>query len=394
MTNPSLALQAFESIKNVLADIPKPIALHEPWIKGQEWNYVKSCLDSGWVSYLGEYVQRFENDLAKYTGVKSAIAVSSGTAALHVCCLLAGVLPGDEVLLPSLSFVATANAVTYCGGIPHFVDVNETTLGVDPENLRNHLAKSTVAIKGGGRRNKVSGNRIVALIVMHTFGQPSDLEQLESVCSEFGLTMIEDAAESLGTFYKGKHTGNWGKISALSFNGNKVVTTGGGGAIITNDVELAKKAKHLTTTAKVPHKWELKHDAIGFNYRLANVNAAIGCAQLEAIEEFITLKRELTSKYLQALHGISGLKVFQEVAGARSNYWLNAVIFDSANAKELPHLLKLLHDDGILARPSWIPLHQLVMYSSSPRMDLTTTESLALRIVNLPSSPQLLRKRS
>ena len=253
------------------------VTLHEPLFAGEEWRYVKECLDSGWVSYLGKFVDEFEKRLADYTGVRHAVAVVNGTAALQICLQLAGVERDDEVFVPALTFVATANAVAFCGAVPHFVDSEERTLGLDPRKLLNHL-DGIALIKGSDCRNRKTGRRIKAVLPVHTFGHPVDIDPLQDVCRQFNLTLIEDAAESLGSYYKGRHTGNWGALSALSFNGNKTITTGGGGAILTNDAELGRQAKHITSTAKIPHPWEYRHDQTAYNYRLPNLNAEIGRA--------------------------------------------------------------------------------------------------------------------
>jgi perosamine synthetase len=272
-----------------------PVSLHEPCFEGNERAYVKDCIDSTWVSYVGKYVDRFEDMLAGFTGVKKAVAVVNGTAALQIALQLAGVKANDEVLVPALTFVATANATAHCGAVPHFVDSEEKTLGMDPDKLKNYL-KEIANLNDNACSNKKTGRRFKAVIPMHTFGHPADLDPLTEVCREYKMEMIEDAAESLGSFYKGKHTGNWGKLSILSFNGNKTITTGGGGAIITNDEALAKLAKHLTSTAKIPHRWEYRHDYIGYNYRMPNINAALGCAQMEQLTGFLNKKRNLAER--------------------------------------------------------------------------------------------------
>ncbi|CAH1215806.1 GDP-perosamine synthase [Paenibacillus allorhizoplanae] len=361
------------------------IALHEPHFSGNEWKYVKECLDTGWVSSVGKYVDLFEQMLSDYTGVQHAIAVGNGTAALHASLLIAGVGPGEEVLIPSLSFIATANAVSYCGAIPHFVDVEELTLGMDPRKLADYLKEITEE-RYNGCYNRSTGRRISAVVVMHTFGHPVDLEPIVEVCDRYGLTLIEDAAESLGSYYKGKHTGNWGKLSAVSFNGNKTITTGGGGAILTNDPNLAKQVKHITTTAKVPHQWEFYHDQIGYNYRLPNINAALGCAQLEQLPDFIHKKRSLASMYHEAFREIPGVTSFKEADFACSNYWLNALVFDQEYRACREIFLNQTNSQGIMTRPVWVPLHKLEIYSACPAMDLSYTNDLSTRLVNIPSS--------
>lgn len=364
------------------------ISLHEPRFAGNEWTYVKECLDTGWVSSVGKFVDRFEADLASYTGHKYAVAVVNGTAALHVCLQLVGVKADDEVLIPSLTFVATANAVTYCNAIPHFVESEEATLGIDAQKLETYLTK-IAAVRNGESVNTQSGRRIKAVMPMHTFGHPVDLDGLTQVCARFHLELVEDAAEALGSTYHGRHVGHWGRMSALSFNGNKVITTGGGGAILTNDEHLARQAKHLTTTAKVPHRWAFNHDHIAYNYRLPNINAALGCAQLEQLPHFLQNKRALAQSYAQALEGIEGVRFVTEPKHAHSNYWLNALLLDESHSKYLEPLLELTNAQNLMTRPAWTPLHQLPMYQECPRMNLSVAQSLAQRLLNLPSSAHL-----
>ena len=361
------------------------IALHEPCFGGNEWSYVKECLDTGWVSSVGKFVDRFEEQLADYTGARRAVAVVNGTAALQVCLRLVGVEVGDEVLIPALTFVATANAVSYCGAIPHLVDSEEATLGLDPVRLAHHLEESA-EIRGGACFNRKTGRRIKAVVPMHTFGHPVDLDPLVELCARFHLELVEDAAESLGSFYKGRHTGNWGRVSALSFNGNKLITTGGGGAILTNDEELGRLAKHLTTTAKLPHRWDFRHDMIGYNYRMPNLNAALGCAQLEEIDGFLASKRALSGRYREALAGIPGIRFFEEPSFASSNYWLNALLLDEELSGERDRLLSRTNEAGIMTRPAWILMHRLPMFAQSPRMELSVAQSLERRLINIPSS--------
>jgi perosamine synthetase len=292
---------------------------------------------------------------------------------------------GDEVLIPALTFSATANAVVYCGAVPHFVDSEERTLGLDPAKLGSYL-EEIADVRPDGCYNKLTGCRIKAVIPMHTFGHPVDLDPLTEVCLRFKLVMIEDAAESLGSFYKGRHTGNHGRISALSFNGNKVITTGSGGAILTNDEELGRRAKHLTTTAKIPHRWEISHDMVGYNYRLPNLNAALGCAQLEQLPGFLKRKRELADCYSQAFAGIEGVRLFTEPDFASSNYWLNVLLLDEHQAGNRDAVLAVSNDAGIMTRPAWTPMHHLPMFADMPRMELPVAESLATRLINIPSS--------
>jgi len=378
-----------KALNTVLPAGGGPVSLHEPSFGGNEWKYVKECLDTGWVSSVGKFVDRFEQELAGYTGVKRAIAVVNGTAALHVCLKLVGVEQGDEVLIPTLTFIATANAVSYCGAIPHFVDSDEATLGLDPQKLDLYLEEIT-EVRPTGCFNKRTGRRIKAVLPMHTFGHPVDLDPLVEVCRRYQLELVEDAAESLGSYYKGRHTGNWGKVSALSFNGNKVVTTGGGGAILTNDEQLGRMAKHLTTTARVPHKWSFIHDQIGFNYRLPNINAALGCAQLEQLPEFINNKRKLAENYRQAFTGINGIRFFTEPSFAKSNYWLNALLLNKDFANQRDSLLDATNSLGIMTRPAWMLMHELEIYRACPKMDsLSVSEDIEQRLINIPSSAKL-----
>lgn len=368
---------------------PGPLTLHEPAFQGNEWRYTKECIDTGWVSSVGKFVDRFEQQLADYTGVKYAVAVVNGTAALQVCLKLVGVESDDEVLMPTLTFIATANAASYCGAIPHFIDSEESTLGINSEKLGLYLSEIS-EIREEGCFNKKTGRRIKAVLAMHTFGHPVDLDPLAEICHHYQLELIEDAAESLGSYYKGRHTGHWGKLSAFSFNGNKVITTGGGGAILTNDEPLAKLAKHLTTTARVPHRWSFIHDQIGFNYRLPNINAALGCAQMEQLPGFIDHKRELAKKYEEALVGIEGIRFFKEPNFAQSNYWLNVLLLDKSFAAQRDALLEATNGQGIMTRPAWTLMHELEVYRSCPKMEnLDIAIDLEQRLINIPSSALL-----
>jgi perosamine synthetase len=388
MTTDFSVQAVLSALQSVLPSGDEFISLHEPSFIGNEWAYVKECLDTGWVSSVGKFVDRFEDELATYTEVKRAVAVVNGTAALHICLLLAGVKPDDEVLIPTLTFIATANAVSYCGAIPHFIDSEERTLGVDPNKLACYLDEISEQ-HPGGCYNRRTGRRIKSVVPMHTFGHPVDLDPLLDVCQRFDITMIEDAAESLGSFYKGRHTGQWARLSALSFNGNKTITTGGGGAILTNNEELGRLAKHITTTAKVPHRWEFNHDMIGYNYRMPNINAALGCAQLEQLPGFLSAKRVLAERYRQAFTDIPGIRFFSEPANSQSNYWLNTLLLNEECAGQRDALLKATNDAGIMTRPAWTLMHKLPMFIECPRMDLSVTGSLERRLINIPSSTML-----
>ena len=367
---------------------PGPVALHEPRFDGNEWLYLKECLDSNYVSSVGKYVDQFEQSLANYTGAKYAISVVNGTAALQIALKLAGVNSGEEVLVPALTFVATANAVSHLGAIPHFVDSEESSLGIDVLKLREYLNANTEE-QSGLCVNKSTNRVIRALVPMHTFGHPSDLEQLLLIARDFNLVLVEDAAESLGSFYKGKHTGTFGLLGSLSFNGNKTITTGGGGAILTNDEALARRAKHLTTTAKISHKWEFDHDEIGYNYRMPNINAALGCAQIEKLPEKIIAKRELFKRYKEEFKLISGASIFEESSNCQSNYWLQTLLLEDDNLRLRDSLLDASNSIGIRTRPVWKLMSNIAPYGNSPAMSLEGANSLYRRAINLPSSPAL-----
>ena len=376
------------AVRAALADPPKPVPLHAPEFRGREWDYVKDCLDTGWVSSVGAYVDRFERDLQAFTGIAHAVAVSNGTAALEVCYRLAGVGPGDEVLTPTLSFIATANAITYRGAVPHFVDAEPWTLGVDPVRLEAYLIENA-RLEGGVCVNMLTGRPIRALTIMHVFGHPSDVEALAEVAARWKLVLIEDAAEALGSRWKGRHMGGFGRLAALSFNGNKIVTTGGGGAVLTDDPELAKRAKHLTTTAKQPHRWAFDHDEMGWNYRMPNLNAALGCAQLEQLPGMMARKATLATRYAQAFDGLKGVHLMKPREGAVVNHWLNALILDRPDRALRDQLLEALNDAGYHARPLWTLMHRLPMYADCPRDAFPVAEALEDQVVNLPSSAAL-----
>ena len=377
-------------IVSVLAQVlgPGPVALHEPLFSGREWDYLRECLDSGWVSSVGRFVDRFERDLASYTGARHAIAVVNGTAALHAALLLAGVRPGDEVLVPALTFVGTVNAVSYCGATPHFVDSARETLGIDPAALAEYL-HDIAETTADGCRNRQSGARIAAVVPVHVFGHPVALGALLEAAERHKLPVVEDASEAIGSYYEGRHAGTLGLLGMLSFNGNKTITTGGGGAILTNDPELARRAKHITTTAKEPHRWAYLHDEIGFNYRLPNINAALGCAQLEQLDGFLARKRRLAERYGEALAGIDSVTLVREPAGCRSNYWLQAIMLDRALAEERDAVLDATNEQGYMTRPVWRLMHRLPMYSGCPRMPLAVAEDIERRLINLPSGMSL-----
>ena len=365
------------------------VYLHEPSLTQLEHDFVTKCVESTYVSSVGEYVDRFEQGIAEYTGANRAIAVVNGTAALQVSLLLAGVRKDEEVLVPGLTFVATANAVTYCGAIPHFVDSEQETLGICSNSLDAYLSEIS-EFRAQGCFNKNTGRRIAAVVPVHIFGHPCKLEGILEVAEKYNLVVVEDAAESLGSFYKGKHTGTFGLLGTLSFNGNKIITTGGGGAILTNDNELADQAKHLTTTAKVTHRWNYVHDQIGYNYRMPNLNAALGCAQLQRLPDFLASKRKLFKIYHENLSAIDGIHLFQEPTYCSSNYWLQTVILEESDLALRDELLVALNNAGLMCRPAWTCLHKLKPFESCPRMGMETAEVIERKILNLPSSFNLI----
>ena len=382
----SLAAEVVAAIRSVVGI--EPAVLHEPSFTGNEWLYLKECLDSTFVSSVGKFVNQFEADLAAYTGARHAVAVVNGTAALHIALMLAGVRAGDEVLVPALTFVATANAITYCGATPHFVDSEARTLGVGAEKLRSYLASHTEQ-RAGQCMNRISGRVIRALIPMHTFGHPVDVDGLLALAHDFNIALVEDAAESLGSYYHGQHTGTFGLIGTLSFNGNKTITTGGGGAVLTNNAEIARHAKHLTTTAKLQHAWEYRHDEIGYNYRLPNLNAALGCAQLEQLPTKLAAKRRLFQRYQAAFAAVDGVTLMAEPEHSQSNYWLQTLVIAPEQAALRDVILQATNDAGYMTRPAWTLMHELPAFIDCPHMDLSVAQSLAQRLLNIPSSAGL-----
>ena len=357
------------------------LPLHAPVFTGNEREYVLDTIDSTFVSSVGEYVNRFENMLQDITGVNSAVACVNGTAAIQVSLHLVGVKTGDLVITQSLSFAATSNGICHTGASPVFLDVDPDTLGLSPDSLRQFLEQDCEKINGMCT-HKASGRRIAACMPMHTFGMPCHIDTIGSICAEWDVLLVEDAAEALGSTYTGKHCGSFGQVGTLSFNGNKIVTTGGGGAILTNDPELGKKAKHLTTTAKRPHQWEFFHDEVAWNYRMPNINAALGCAQLECLCEFMTRKRALAQKYEELL-APTPWQFVKEPVGSKSNYWLCAVLFQDRGERDA--FLATSNDAGVMTRPAWEPLHTLPAFIECPRGDLRVTMSIVDRLVNLPS---------
>ena len=358
------------------------IPLHEPRFIGNEKKYLLECIDSTFVSSVGAFVDLFESDFAKMIGSKYAIAAVNGTAALHISLILAGVKREHEVISQSLTFIATANAISYIGASPIFIDVDLDTMGLSPRALKDFLEENCV-LRAGECINKNTNKVIKACVPMHTFGIPCKIDEIAAICEEWNIVLVEDAAESLGSYYKGKHTGTFGRVGAFSFNGNKIITSGGGGVVVTDDEQVAKLAKHITTTAKIPHRWEYAHDQIGYNYRLPNINAALLCAQLEMLDTFVANKRHLADKYRQFFEGTS-VKFVVEPEGASSNYWLNAVLLN--NIEERNEFLEYTNNHGVMTRPIWKLMNKLPMFSASQSDLLINAQYLEDRIVNIPSS--------
>ncbi len=362
------------------------VPLSVPKFIGNEKKYLDDCIDTTFVSSVGLYVDRFEKDMATYTGAKRAVVCVSGTNALHMAMMLAGVERDDEVLTQALTFIATCNAIAYIGAHPVFLDVDRSTMGLSPDSVKEWLTKNA-EIRNGQCYNKNTNRRVKACVPMHTFGHPVRIEELAAICAEWHIELVEDAAESIGSKYKGIHTGLFGKVGALSFNGNKTITTGGGGMLLFMDEELGALAKHLTTQAKVPHRWEFKHDHIGYNYRMPNINAALGCAQLEHLDEFIADKRETAKAYAEYFKNVDGIEFFTEPENSFSNYWLNVVILPDHD-KQL-EFLQETNDNGVMTRPIWELMNRLPMFENCQHDHLTNTIWFADRVVNIPSSVRL-----
>ena len=359
------------------------IPLHEPVFNGNEKKYLNDCIDSTFVSSVGKYVNTVEKEFAKKVGSKYAIATVNGTSALHISLLLANVKQNDEVITQPLTFIATVNAIKYCGANPVFLDVDKKTMGLSPKALEKFLTKNC-KIKNKKCINTTTGARIKACVPMHTFGHPCKIDKIAKICKKWHIVMVEDAAESLGSFYKNKHTGTFGKIGIFSFNGNKIITSGGGGMIVTDDKKLAKKAKHLTTTAKIPHKWEYTHDDIGYNYRLPNINAALLLAQLEQLDAFIKSKQELTSKYNNFFKTQKDITFINQPKNAKSNYWLQSIVLKNKTQRD--KFLKITNKNGVMTRPIWTLLSNLEMFKQYQKDDLTNAKFFEKRVVNIPSS--------
>jgi len=359
----------------------KNIPLHVPIFIGNEKKYILDCIDSTFVSSVGKYVDTFEKEFAKLVGSKYAIATVNGTAALHTALILAGVKRDDEVITQPLTFVATCNAISYCGAAPIFVDVDLDTMGMSPDSLQSFL-EANCEVYENKCINKITGKVVRACVPMHTFGHPCKIEEIKKICEKWSIILVEDAAESLGSYYKDKHTGTFGKVGVFSFNGNKIVTSGGGGAIVTDDEILAKKAKHVTTTAKIVHPYEYVHDEIGYNYRLPNINAALLLAQLEQLDKFIKIKRELALKYKSFFENL-GIQFFTEPVNSLSNYWLNAIFLE--NRKERDFFLEMTNRNNIQTRPVWTLMYKLPMYKDCFKLETSNAEYIEERVVNIPS---------
>jgi perosamine synthetase len=377
---------ALDALAGILPPDALPASLHEPEFGAREQALVAACLQSGWVSYAGPQVKEFEARLAATCDRRHAISTVSGTSALHAALMLTGVDRDDEVIIPALTFAATANAVAYCGAIPHLVDCDAQTLGIDPDALRKRLQDIAVP-DGSVLRNRQTGRRIAAVVPVHVMGHPSDDDRIADVALDFNLPLILDATESLGSLRKNRPAAAGGLMSILSFNGNKIITTGGGGALLIDDDALADRARHITTTAKQPHRWAFMHDQVGYNYRMPNLNAALGLGQLERLADFVACKRALADRYRAVCEDLAGLEFINEPPGTQSNYWLNAIRLTQPQRRD--EFLQALQERGLMARPLWEPMHRLPMYRDAPRDSLACTEDLVSRVVCLPSSPKL-----
>ncbi|WP_072822060.1 LegC family aminotransferase [Bradyrhizobium erythrophlei] len=384
----TLSEQITSAVRSVIGT--NPAALHEPLFEGDEEKLTRECVETGWVSSVGKFVDAFERGLAEYTGASHAIAVTNGTAALHVALVAAGVGRSDEVLVPALTFIGTVNPIAYCGATPHFIDSLPNAPEIDIEALEAYL-DGILELRGGSAFNKSTGARLAAILPVHVFGHPVDMDHLADISERYKIPVIEDAAEAMGSTYKGRHAGTFGLLGTLSFNGNKIITTGGGGAVLTNDADLARRIKHLSTTARVAHRMEFIHDMVGYNYRMPNINAALGVAQLRNINNFVLRKRILADRYAAVIEKIPAVRLLREGNDTQSNYWLQTLILDEEIADQRDQVLSALNDAGYGARPVWRLMHTLPMFESSPRMDLSGAEGMAARIVNIPSGPALVQ---
>lgn len=361
-----------------------PLAV--PVFVGNEKKYLNECIDTTFVSSVGKFVDRFEEEIAKYTGSKKAVVCVSGTNALHMSLMLVGVERDDEVLTQALTFIATCNALSYIGAHPVFIDVDRSTMGLSPDSMKEWLVKNA-EIRNGECFNKNTGRRVKACVPMHTFGHPVRIEEIADLCAEYHIELVEDAAESIGSKYKGKHTGTFGKVGAISFNGNKTITTGGGGMMLFQDEKLGKYAKHITTQAKIPHRWEFRHDHIGYNYRMPNINAALGCAQLENLDKYVESKRKVAAEYEAYFKNVPDIEFFVDSPDTYSNYWLNAVILKDKEAQL--EFLEQTNDNGVMTRPIWELMNRLPMFEKCENDGLKNTIWFADRVVNIPSSVRI-----
>lgn len=384
-------MERYKKIIDFIKDLYKKekIRLHEPVFFENEKKYLMDCIDSTYVSYIGEYVKKLEKMISEYTKSSYAIAVVNGTAGLHIALEVVGIKPGDEVITQPLTFVATANAISHCGAYPVFVDVDMDTLGMSPESLKTFL-KNHASYKDGKLYNKNTGRRILAVVPVHIFGHPCRIDEIISICNEYELTVIEDSAEALGSWYKGKHCGTFGKVGVFSFNGNKIITTGGGGMVITDDPQIAEKIYHLTTTAKVPHQWEYIHDEVAYNYRMPNINAALGVAQMEGFDEILNNKRKTAQLYKDFFEK-EGITFIKEPENSKSNYWLNGIILK--NKQERDEFLKYTNSNGVQTRPIWRLMYKLDMYKNCFKIDTPKAEWLEERIVNIPSGVRVCKRK-
>jgi aminotransferase in exopolysaccharide biosynthesis len=362
------------------------IPLHEPRFLGNEKKYVLDCIDSTFVSSVGKYVDNFEKQMAEYTGAKYAVACVNGTAALHMAMIVADVKKNDIVITQPLSFIATCNAISYIGASPVFVDVDIDTMGLSPYKLKEFLQENAIIKADGFTYHKTTNQKIAACVPMHTFGHSCRIDELSNICNDYNIVLIEDAAESMGSYYKNKHTGTFGVLGTFSFNGNKTITCGGGGAIVTNNEVLAKRAKYLTTQAKVPHRWEFVHNEIGYNYRMPNINAALMCAQLEQLNSFLENKRELANRYLDFFAN-SEMKFIKEPNNSKSNYWLCAILLKDKNTRD--EFLQYANDNGVMTRPVWTLMNKLEMFKDALHGNLDNANYLEERLVNIPSSVRM-----
>ena len=384
------------SAKNVVNAIRSVLGkgahqLHEPLLKGKEIIFVSDTIKRNFVSTAGEYVNRFEKAVKKFSKSNHAIAVVNGTQAIFVSLKVLGVRKDDEVLVPALTFVGTVNAISYIGAHPHFIDSSWENFGVNCDKLEKYLSKNAQII-GNRCINKSTGKVIKAIVPVHIFGHPCDIEKVIKISKKFKLAVVEDAAEALGSFHKKKHLGTFGDIGCFSFNGNKIITTGGGGMIITNQAKLAKKIKHLTTTAKLKHKWEYIHDEVGYNFRMPSITAALGLAQLLKLRTFLKAKRKLFYKYMKVLKDINGISLFKEPKNAKSNYWLQTLILDKKNSKFKNKILKEFHKKKVFSRPTWQLISDLKPYRNNQKMDLSIARDIYRRSINIPSSQKLIIK--